>query len=85
MLLRLMETDWKVLEEEWQTKYSKLESDIEIHRIMFILTRKCACKEIECKHYRIEHERLFAARVNQLLANRIAMNASAVGYVINLD
>ena len=77
-----MKTNWMIIETEWQDKYAKLESDKELHRISFIMTKKCNCKTDECKHYEAEKIELFERRINELLAERIKINSSAVENII---
>lgn len=72
-----MKTNWQLIEEEWQKKYAKLESEMEHHRISFILTKKCGCKTNECKHYEHENIEIFGKCIDVLLAKRILINASA--------
>ena len=56
------------LEVKWQTEYRKLESEIELFRIHFLMTKKCKCdwKDSYCTHFRKERDRLFGKRIDSL-------------------
>ena len=73
----MMKTDWDLLGKNFQKEYEKLESDIELHRISFILTKKCACKTTDCRHYQKEKRFLFEIRMDKLLSYGILISAAA--------
>lgn len=71
------EIDINKFEDEWKRQYEKMESDIELHRISFILTKKCDCKSGDCRHYQKEKKFLFERRMNELLGKGIKISALA--------
>ena len=64
-------------ESEWQKEYEKIEVAKDIHRLSFILTKKCKCNIMECRHYETEKNRLFAGKIKELLFEGIMLNAKA--------
>ena len=69
--------DFHKIRSEWEKRYDRLESKKELHRISFILTKKCECKTSDCRHYEAEKNRISGRRINELLASGIMMNAAA--------
>lgn len=70
-----MKNNWEILEEEWQKENAKLETEQELHRISFVITKKCKCRIECCHHYENEKNRIFGRRVNELLAKGMMISA----------
>ena len=62
-------------EEIWQQEYSLLRSEMELHRIEWIRTKRCDCEEVECIHYKEEEKEMFRGRLVRSLAKGILLNA----------
>jgi hypothetical protein len=69
--------DFNRLNVEWKKEYEKIENQIELLRIHYILSKKCKCDIDECEHFEKETNNLFKEKLKRLLKAKILLGAIA--------